>query len=73
VLLWVAAICPLNIPPAGICSQCNLGMGATTRAQAFGPALLFVLMLRVHLFDDCKLGDVAAGQLKSHRPPLGMV
>ena len=39
-----------------------------------GPALSFVLLtLRVHLFDDCKLGYIAAGQMKSHRAPLGIV
>jgi hypothetical protein len=43
-------------------------------ARGFGPALSFVLlMFGVHLFDDCKLGNIAAGQMKLDRSPLGMV
>jgi hypothetical protein len=30
-------------------------------------------MLGVHLFDDWKLGNIAAGQMKLHRSPLGNV
>jgi hypothetical protein len=45
-----------------------------TSSQGFGPAPLFALLTwRVHLFDDCKLGNIAVGQMKSRRPPLGMV
>jgi hypothetical protein len=57
-----------------ICTTFVCSKLLTWAARGFGPALLFVLlMLRVHLFDDCKLGDIAARQMKSHRPPLGMV
>jgi hypothetical protein len=39
-----------------------------------GPALSFVLlMLGVHLFDDWKLGNIAAGQMKLHRSLMGLV
>jgi hypothetical protein len=39
-----------------------------------GPALSFVLlMLGLHLFDDWKLGNIAAGQMKLHRSLMGLV
>jgi hypothetical protein len=57
-----------------VSSDRGLNITAGGPARGFDPALSFVLlMLRVHLFDDQKLGNIAVGQMKLHRSPLGNV
>jgi hypothetical protein len=57
------------------CVQENGVVAGDPSERAFGPALstAFFLMLHVHLFDPGKVSNIAAGQMKLHRSPLGMV